>query len=168
MDDAVFSTDIVFIKDKKEDASIKKPYRLILGISYAQNRGIPFPIPFVSYYRKFHSNWSYNLGVPKSNLQYHLSEKSRIKWFAQLDGFTSNIQEDFLVNGVDEANRFRLSVIVSGLQYEYKFADHLEFFANGAYIFNNSVQLRDRNQNTISELDNQNKLYFRSGIRFKI
>lgn len=168
LDDVVFSTDVVFIKDKKDDPTVKKPYRLIIGVSYAQNRGIPFPIPFVSYYRKFHRKWSYNIGVPRSNLQYHISERSRLKWFAQLDGFTSNIQEGLLVNGIDEANRFRISVIVSGLQYEFKLARHLEFFANAAHIFRNSVQLRDRNQNTISTLDNNNSVYIRSGIRFKI
>ena len=88
-EDAVFSGDIVFIKDRRHDEKIKKPYRLILGVSYSGNRGIPFPLPFISYYRKFHSNWSYKLGVPKSNIQYHLSKKSRFKLVAELDGFTS-------------------------------------------------------------------------------
>ena len=77
-EDAVFSGDVVFIKDKKESENVKKPYRLILGVSLSQNRGFPI-LPFISYYRKFHPKWSYNVGIPKTNLQYHLSEANRFK-----------------------------------------------------------------------------------------
>lgn len=167
-EDAVFSGDIVFIKDKRHGANIEKPYQLILGVSYSGNRGIPFPLPFISYYRKFHPNWSYKLGIPKSNLQYHLSEKSRFKLVAELDGFTSNIQDGLLVNGDEIADKVNMSIIIGGLRYEYKFTDHLELYFNVSNILSSSATLKDRKNNSIISVNKNNTYYFRTGIRFKI
>ncbi len=167
-EDVVFSGDIVFIKDKKNDENLKKPYRLILGISYSGNRGIPFPIPFISYYRKFHPNWSYKFGIPKSNLQYHLSKKSRFKVIAELDGFTSNIQGGLLVNGDELADKANMVIIIGGLRYEYKFTDHIELYFNIAHIMSSSAKLKDRKNKTVISVNKSNIYYFRSGIRFKI
>ena len=167
-EDVVISGDIVFIKDKRHDENIEKPYQLILGVSYSGNRGIPFPLPFISYYRKFHPNWSYKLGVPKSNLQYHLSKKSRFKLVAELDGFTSNIQDGLLVNGDEIADKINMSIIIGGLRYEYKFTDHLELYFNISNILSSSATLKDRKNNSIISVNKNNTYYVRSGIRFKI
>jgi hypothetical protein len=167
-EDVVFSGDIVFIKDKRHNEKVEKPYQLILGVSYSGNRGIPFPLPFISYYRKFHPNWSYKLGVPKSNLQYHLSEKSRFKLVAELDGFTSNIQGGLLVNGDEIADKVNMSIIIGGLRYEYKFTNHLELYFNVSNILSSSATLKDRKNNSIISLNKNNTYYFRTGIRFKI
>ncbi|WP_411030293.1 DUF6268 family outer membrane beta-barrel protein [Spongiimicrobium sp. 3-5] len=167
-EDAVFSADVVFINDKTNDKDISRPYRLILGVSYSQNRGIPFPLPFISYYKKFHPNWSYNLGVPKSNLQYHLSKKSRFKLVAELDGFTANIQNGLLVNNTEIADRVNLSVIIGGLRYERKFGRHIELFFNISNVFSSNADLRDKKNNSVISVDKDNTLYLKTGIRFKI
>lgn len=167
-EDVVFSGDIVFIKDKRKDPDAAKPYRLILGVSYSESRGIPFPLPFISYYRKFHPNWSYKVGVPKSNLQYHLSEKSRFKLIAELDGFTSNIQGGLLVNEDQIADKANMSIIIAGLRYEYKFTKNLELYFNASRILNSSAKLKDRKNNTITSVNKNNIFYLRTGIRFKI
>ncbi len=167
-EDAVFSGDLVFIKDKKNDKNVKKPYQLILGVSYSGNRGIPFPIPFISYYRKFHPNWSYKFGIPKSNLQYHLSKRSRFKLIAELDGFTSNIQGGLLVNGDKLADKANMAIIIGGLRYEYKFTDHIELYFNVAHILSSSAKLKDRKNNTVISVNKSNTYYIRSGIRLKI
>ena len=168
-EDLVLSSDVVFIKDKTKDPSVKRPWRIIAGVSYSGNRGFPFPLPFLSYYRKFHPNWSYNFGVPKTNLQHYISEKHRLKLFVQLDGFTSNLQRGVsLVTTDGVAESINMSLIVGGLQYEFHIIDHLEFYARAAYIFSNSVQLRDENRDNLSELDDSNSLYIRTGVRLKI
>ena len=168
LEDVVFGGDIVFINDKKNDKNVSRPYQLILGISYSENRGIPFPIPFISYYRKFHPNWSYRLGVPKSNLQYHLSKRSRLKLIAELDGFTSNIQGGLLVNGNELADKANMSIIIAGMRYEYKFTKHLELFFNLANIISSRANLIDKKNTTIISVNKNNTFYFRTGIRFKI
>jgi len=168
IDDVVISGDVIFIKDKKKSKDVTKPWRLIIGASFNGNRGFPFPLPFISYYRKFDEKWSYNVGVPKTNLQYHISEQHRIKLYAELDGFTANIQRGVLVNNSEVAESINMSLIVGGLQYEYHITDHLQFYARTAYILSNSVNLRDDDRDDIIELDNSNELYLRTGIKFKI
>lgn len=168
LDDIVLSADVIFINDKKDDPDVKKPWRLILGISYSGNNGFDFPLPIISYYRKLNPKWTYNIGVPKTNLQYHFSKKHRLKLYAQLDGFTSNIQGGLIVNGTKEAESINMTLIVGGLQYEYHFTKHLQFYARSAYIISSSVDLRDDNKNDIIELDSSNSLYLRTGIRFKM
>ena len=167
-EDVVFSGDIVFIKDKKNDPSLERPYQLIFGISYSQNRGIPFPLPFISYYKKFHPNWSYKLGIPKSNLQYHLSKKSRFKVIAELDGFTSNIQGGLLVNGSEIADKANMSVIIAGLRYEYKFTKHIELYCNLANILSSSAKLKTKKNKTVASVNKNNTFYLRTGIRLKL
>ena len=167
-EDIVLSGDVIFIKDKKNDKNVSKPWRLILGVSYSGNRGFPFPLPFISYYRKFNPKWSFNVGVPKSNLQYHLSQNHRLKLYAKLDGVTSNLQRGVVVDNSEVAESINMSLILGGLQYEYHFTNHLQFYARTSYILSNTVNLRDESKNNIKSLDNSNSLYLRTGIRFKI
>ena len=166
-DDVVLSSDVVFINDKKNDPTASKPNRLIIGVSYSENRGFPFPLPFISYYRKFSKHFSYNVGVPKSNFQYHISDRHRLKAYAQLDGFTSNIQSGTLINS-DIATRFNMSLILSGLQYEYHFKEYLEFYTRAAYILDRNVELRDNVNNAILSIDNSNGIALRIGLRIKV
>lgn len=166
-EDVVVSGDFVFIKDKTKDKHLAKPYRLILGISYSGNRGFPFPLPFISYYRKFHSNWSYNLGIPKSNIQYRITKKNRLKVFTELDGFTANFQNDIFINNNEASKSINMALIIGGFQYEYHFFKNFEFYFRGGYLFSNQVKLRDKNKNSIYTLDNNHGLYNRVGIRLK-
>jgi hypothetical protein len=108
------------------------------------------------------------VGVPKSNLQYHISKIHRLKLYAELDGVTSNLQKGVVVDSTKKAESINMSLILGGLQYEYHITDHLQFFARTSYIFSNTVNLRDGSKNNIKSLDNSNTLYLRTGIRFKI
>ncbi len=164
-EDVIISGDAVFIKDKKDN---EIPYRLILGVSVSGKGGFPF-LPFISYYRKFHPKWSYNVGVPKMNLQYHISDKHRVKLVTRLDGFTSNLQRGIAVGEEQEiAERFRQQLLVGGLRYEYKFTKHIEYYINSSYVISNSIELRDRSRNTLAELPEVNNFYIKTGIRFKL
>ena len=165
--DIVISGDVVFIKDKTKNTTTK-PWRLIVGASYSGNRGFPFPLPFISYYRKFREKWSYNLGIPKTNIQYRVSEIHRLKLFVQLDGFTSNLQQGVVINNQEIAESINMSIVVGGLQYEWHIIDHVEFYARAAYILSNRVELRDGSRDQLRELDNDNSLYLRTGVRLKI
>ena len=167
-DDMVFSGLVVFIKDVKETEGIDQPYRLILGISYRGNGGIRYPLPFISYYRKFLPKWSFNVGIPKMDLEYHYSEKSRFKIIAELDGFNSNIQEGLIVNEDMEADRINMSLIFTGLRYEFHVGKHWELFAAPGYVISNRVKLKNDAQNTVLILNNESTFYFRTGLRLKI
>ena len=165
-DDLAFSGLFIFINDRKEDPTLLRPYRWILGVSYSENGGISFPIPFISYYRRFHPKWSYNLGIPRTNLQYRASEKVRFKLYAELDGFNSNLQRSVLVREQTLTDRIRMVVIVGGIRAEYNINDHIEIFSMSNYILTNNVQLIN-GRDQIIKLNNNNEFYLRFGIRLK-
>lgn len=167
MDDMVPSGIVLFIKDRKDSNGAKKPNRLFLGAAYSGSSGVPFPIPFVRYYRKIHPKWSYNLGAPVSNLQYHASERLRLKLFATLDGFNSNLQRDQVLTTGEGFNRVRFNMILLGTRYELKFSEHIESFLTITRSVNPVVQLRlDRNR--VLSLPADNVMHYRIGIRCKI
>lgn len=166
LDDVAFSADVVFIKNKKNVVLPEKPTQLILGLSVSNNRGFPI-LPFISYYRKFHPKWSYNVGVPKSNLQWHIHNNHRLKAVVRLDGFSGNLQNGFVVNG-EIADRFRLRLLVGGLRYEYKLSDHIEFYINGSYIIDSNTVLREGPNDNLLELNDKSTGYVKTGIRFKV
>ncbi len=166
-EDMVISSAIVWIKDKKEAPDVPKPFRIIFGLAYSGNSGIPFPIPFVSYYKKFHPKWSYNVGVPTVNLQYHASERWRFKLYGRVDGFNSNLQNGLLVNDETLAQRINMNLFLGGLRYEYNIGQNLELFVTTLYIFRNRIQLR-RVRNNILELDGSERFHYKTGIRLKV
>lgn len=166
LEDVVLSGTVLFIK--QGDVFNGKRTKLIIGVSYAGNSGFDFPLPLVSYYKKFRPNWSYSIGVPKSNLQYHFSEKHRLKAYAQLDGFTSNLQRDVPFVDGEAARSINLSLIIAGLQYEYYFTKNLQFYARTAYILSVNSELRNKNRDAIFSLDNEARIYLRTGVKFKI
>lgn len=166
IDDVFFSIDLLMIKEYKLDEVRKK--RLVLGVSYSGNRGFNFPLPYVNFYYKWSEKWSYNLGVPKSNLQYHFTAKHRLKAFAQLDGFTANVQKGVALGQEQIARSINLSLIIGGLQYEYHLTKHWQLYARSAYIFSSGNNFRDKDREDVFTLNTQSTLYLRTGIRFKI
>lgn len=170
-DDYIFGGSLFFIKDKTGDDdvnSIKKPWRLIFGVTYDTNAGRPFPLPVINYFRKIHPNWSYTLGVPKMNLKYYISEKHILQGFVTLDGFFANIQEDINLPNSDVGSTISMTTVLSGIGYEYLFTDNLLFYFYGGHTLINDIRLRDDNANDVITLNDVNTFYVRSGIKFKI
>lgn len=166
-DDTFISGTMVFIKDKKAATDVPKPYRIIFGVAYSNTSGVVFPIPFLSFYKKFHPKWSYNLGVPTTNLQFHASERVRFKLLGQLDGFTSNLQEGLLVNEERVAERIRMNLVLVGLRYEYKLTHNIEMYLNTTHSIRSRIQLR-ANRRTFLSFEKKKVFHFTGGIRLKI
>ncbi|GAA4816636.1 DUF6268 family outer membrane beta-barrel protein [Litoribaculum gwangyangense] len=166
-DDYFMNGGIFFINDKKADVNLKRPYRLILGLTYNATTGLPFPLPFVSYFREINEKWSFNAGVPKSNLKYTFDEKNNLQAFIALDGYLAHLQEPAIVNG-ESVDNVSLSVAVGGLGYEYCFTKHLVAYLYSGYTLRLNNVLRNKNRDEIFKLDDVNAFYLRTGIKFKI
>ena len=166
-DDMFLNGGVFAIKDKTESTDIKRPYRLILGLTYNTTAGVPFPLPFVSYYRRVNDKWSFSAGVPKSNLKYFFSESSMLQVFAGLDGYFANIQQPLMVNN-EVVNNISLSVAIGGLGYEYCFTKHLVAYSYIGYTFRLNNVLRDKDRDEVYKLNDLNAFYLRTGIKFKI
>ncbi|WP_430467703.1 DUF6268 family outer membrane beta-barrel protein [Winogradskyella ouciana] len=155
------------IIDRSKDESLKRPYRLILGLTYNTTTGLPFPLPFVSYYRKPSEKWSFSIGVPKSNIKWFLDQKNTLQSFISLDGYFAHLQEPSVING-KQVDNVSLSVIVGGAGYEYLFTKHLVAYAYAGYTFRLNNVLRDGERNEVFKLNDLNAFYLRTGIKFKI
>lgn len=155
------------INDRTKDESAKKPYRLILGLTFNATTGVPFPLPFVSYFRRVNEKWSFSTGVPKSNVKYFFTENSILQTFIGLDGYFAHLQEPLVING-RQAENISLSVAVGGLGYEYFFTKHLVAYMYAGYTFRLNNILRDENREEVFKLDDINAFYLRTGIKFKI
>jgi hypothetical protein len=166
-DDFFLNGGIFAIKDKTKDENIKRPFRLILGLTYNATAGVPFPLPFISYYRRINETWSFNAGVPKSNLKYFINENSILQAFVGLDGYFAHLQRPQSING-KQVDNISLSIAVGGLGYEYNFTKHLVAYMYTGYTFRLNNALRDENRGEVFKLDNINAFYLRTGIKFKI
>ncbi|WP_241485254.1 DUF6268 family outer membrane beta-barrel protein [Psychroserpens damuponensis] len=166
-DDFFLNGGVYTINDRTKDSTAKRPYRLILGLTYNATTGVPFPLPFVSYYRRVNEKWSFSAGVPKSNLKYFLNEKNMLQTFVGLDGYFAHIQQPQEINGKNVEN-ISLSVAVGGLGYEYCFTKHLVAYLYTGYTFRLNNVIRDDNRDEVFKLDDVNAFYLRTGIKFKI
>lgn len=166
-DDYFINGGVFFINDRTDDENLKRPYRLILGLTYNATTGLPFPLPFVSYYRAINENWSFSAGVPKSNIKYSINKKNNLQAFVGLDGYLAHLQEPAMVNG-QEVDHISLSIVVGGLGYEYLFTNHLVGYLYTGYTFRLNNVLRNRDRSEVFKLDDVNTFYLRTGIKFKI
>lgn len=166
-DDFFINGGTFFINDRTDDTTLKRPYRLILGLTYNATTGLPFPLPFVSYYRDINDAWNFNAGVPKSNLKYRFNDKNNVQAFVGLDGYLAHLQNPPTVNG-NLVDHISLSIIVGGLGYEYLFTKHLIAYLYTGYTFRLNNVLRNENRDEIFKLDDVNAFYLRTGLKFKI
>ncbi|MFT4803285.1 MAG: hypothetical protein ACI9YE_000477 [Psychroserpens sp.] len=155
------------ISDRTKDESSKRPYRLILGLTFNATTGVPFPLPFVSYFRRVNERWSFSAGVPKSNIKYFFTESSMLQTFIGLDGYFAHVQEPLAIQG-SQVENISLSVAVGGLGYEYCFTKNLVAYMYAGYTFRLNNVLRDGNKDEVFKLDDVNAFYLRTGIKFKI
>lgn len=155
------------ILDKRKVTNTKRPYRLIFGLVYNSTTGLPFPLPMLNYYRKVNENWSYTLGIPKSNLKYYFNDKNIMQTFITLDGYYAHVQKEITVNN-QTAEHISLRVIVGGLGYEHNFTKHLVGYIYTGYTLSQKSILRDKDSEKVFTLDDVNTVYLRTGIKYKI
>ena len=168
-DDFLFTGSVFFIKDQTGEGEAGKPWRLIAGLHYSTTSGFPFPLPILNYYREFAPNWSYSLGVPKSNLKYSFNPKNHLQLFATLDGFYANLQKNREIpTSGDLAENISMTIVLAGIGYEYNFTEHLVYYIYAGHTLMNDIRLRDDNKDDVYIINDVNTFYGRSGLKFKI
>jgi len=175
-DDLIYDFGVYAIGDYTDDvADGKKPRRLILGINYASVPGRWYPLPLINYYKEFHPNWTYTLGVPKTNVRFYLnrSRKDAIQAFATIDNIYGNLQNGFVPLSPTEnhegkkAESIQQTIALLGLGYEHFFTKNLVFYAYAAHSVYNDLRLEDANGDKIYKINTDNTPYFRAGLKFK-
>ncbi|MDN3493475.1 DUF6268 family outer membrane beta-barrel protein [Winogradskyella bathintestinalis] len=167
-DDYIYVGNLYTIRDRtknREDGG--KPDRLIIGLEYTTTPGRNYPLPILNYYREFHPDWTYTLGVPKTNIRYKFNDVSHVQAFLTLDNFFANIQGNKEING-KIAENISMTTILGGLGYEHYITDHIMYYGYVAYTISNDYRLRDNEREDIYTIDDKGTFYFRTGIKFKI
>lgn len=174
-DDLIYEFGAYAINDKTDDvAEGDKPYRFIAGLTYSTVPGRWYPLPILNYYKEFKPNWTYTIGVPKTNIRHYLNDnhKDALQAFATLDNVYANIQQNF-VPQIDQgeegkiAESIQMTIGLLGLGYEHFFTDHLLFYGYAAHSVYNDFRLEDGDGKKVYKINTENSPYFRAGIKFK-
>lgn len=175
-DDFIYEVGIYAIRDRRKNLEEgEKPNRLIVGLTYSNTPGRWYPLPLLNYYKEFHPNWTYTLGVPKTNVRHYFnnSHKDAIQAFATLDNDFANIHQNFIPISTDQnpdgkiAESIQITIGLLGLGYEHFFTDHLLFYAYAAHSVYNDFRLEDKDGDKIYKINTENSPYFRAGLKFK-
>lgn len=174
-DDLIYEVGAYAVNDMTDNvAEGSKPYRFIAGITYSTVAGRWYPLPILNYYREFHPNWTFTLGVPKTNVRHYLNDnhKDAIQAFATLDNFFANLHDNF-VPAIDQgeegkiAESIQMTIALTGVGYEHFFTEHLVLYAYGAYSVYNDFRLEDGDGKKVYKINTENSPYFRAGLKFK-
>lgn len=165
-DDYIYIARVYAIRDRTKEGKSEKPNRLIFGLEYSTTPGRNFPLPIINYYREFAPNWTYTLGVPKTNVRYKFDATNHVQAFLTLDNIHANIQGNKMING-RLAEHISATQILAGLGYEHYFTEHLLYYGYIAYTVSNDYRMRDDDREDIYTIDDKNTIYFRTGIKFK-
>jgi len=163
--DLRLNASLVFWKEKKD---LDQPYRLILGLSYNSATGLPYPLPLISYYKRFKPNWSYTLGIPRSDFKFHIKEKHVIQTALFLDGYYVNIQKGIDLPRAKNGTSISLSAFVGALGYQYKITKEISVYALAGYSILQEGLIRDGNRDRAFTLNDEGNFYLRTGFKIGI
>lgn len=152
----------------KDRQDIEKPYRLVFGIAY--NSAIPqrIPLPFIYYEKRFHPNWTYVLGVPKTGMKYHLRKNQIIQTEFILDGYSVNLQNSTSLPDAGFASSISSTAALITLGYSYNLNKSMSVYGYMGHTLFQAGVLRDADRNDIFTLNNDSSFYFRTGFRIGI
>lgn len=152
----------------KENPIAEKPYRIVLGLSYNSTTGLPIPLPLISYYRRFHPNWSYTLGIPRSSFKYHLAKKHTLEMALFLDGYFINIQNNIVLPDNQIASKISLSALVTAFGYQYNISKRMALYVLAGRSIEQEGKLRNDDRGDVFLLNNESNLYIRTGFKIGI
>lgn len=164
-DDFFINVTAILLKEKKD---VDKPFRIVLGLTFNSTTGLPIPLPFISYYKKFHPKWSYTLGIPKINFKYYPNKRNTLQMALLLDGYFINVQDDILLPDVTIGSRISLSALVGVFGYQYNITKLMSIYIFGGRSFVQEGILRNDQRNRTFLLNNEPNFYLRTGFKISI
>ncbi|MGN7515404.1 MAG: DUF6268 family outer membrane beta-barrel protein [Allomuricauda sp.] len=152
----------------KERPNADKPYRIVLGLTYNSTTGLPVPLPLVNYYRRFHPNWSFTFGIPKSSLRHYFNKKHSLEMALLLDGYFINLQNDILLDNGQVASKISLTSLLGTLVYQYNISKRMSLFAMvGKTVVQEGI-LRNDDQGKVYLLNDESNFYIRTGFKIGV
>lgn len=149
----------------KDKQNIDKPTRLVLGIAYNSTVALRIPLPIVYFEKRFHPNWTYVVGVPKTGMKYHFKEKNIIQTEFILDGYFVNLQNDTALPDAGFASSISSSAALVTLGYSYNITKVISVYGFIGHTLFQAGVLRDEDRNDIFTLNDDSSFYLRTGFR---
>jgi hypothetical protein len=149
----------------RDRQNIAKPTRLVLGLAYNSTVALRIPLPIVYYEKRFHPNWTYVLGVPKTGMKFHFKEKNIIQTEFILDGYFVNLQNGTVLPDAGFASSISSSAALVTLGYSYNITKVMSVYAFAGHTLFQSNVLRNNDRNDIFTLNDDSSFYFRTGFR---
>ena len=149
----------------RDRQQIEKPTRLVLGIAYNSTVALRIPLPFVYFEKRFHPNWTYVIGAPKTGLKYHFKERHIVQTEFILDGYQVNLQNGTALPDAGFATSISSSAALVTLGYSYNFTNVMSVYGFVGHTLFQSGVLRDSERNDIFTLNDDPSFYFRTGFR---
>lgn len=149
--------------------SSKQNNRLTFGLVYSNSMGLPFPIPIISYWKKFNDKWQMNLGFPRMGTTYTLNPKSDLSAYIEFDGMNANISQNMSHSLFEDgvmAEQINYNAVISGVEYHYHIMK-FQFKLNLGYTLGQVFELQDSNNDRAYEFDMGSNLNFGIGMGFK-
>tara|TARA_R110000823_G_scaffold54515_1_gene133834 strand:- start:587 stop:1474 length:888 start_codon:yes stop_codon:yes gene_type:complete len=152
----------------RDRPKIDKPTRLVLGIAYNSTVAVRVPLPLVYFEKRFHPNWAYVVGAPKSGMKYFFNEKHMLQTEFILDGYYVNLQNTVISSDSGVASSISTSVALFTLGYQYAVAKNIFFYGYAGHTLFQAGVLRNEEREDIFTLNDQPSFYFRTGFRIGI
>ncbi|MDO6604812.1 DUF6268 family outer membrane beta-barrel protein [Arenibacter palladensis] len=152
----------------RDRPKIEKPTRLVLGIAYNSTVAVRVPLPLVYYEKRFHPNWAYVVGAPKSGMKYFFNDNHMLQTEFILDGYYVNLQNTVISSDSGVASSISTSVALFTLGYQYAVAKNIFFYGYAGHTLFQAGVLRDEDRKDIFTLNDQPSFYFRTGFRIGI
>lgn len=152
----------------KERPNADKPFRIVLGLTYNSTTGLPVPLPLINYYKQFHPDWSFTLGIPRSDLRYNITKKHVLESALFLDGYFINLQNNIVLDDGRVASKISLTALVATFGYQYKLSDRMTFFAMAGKSIVQEGKLRNDERVDVFLLNDESNFYIRTGFKIGI
>ncbi len=149
----------------REKKHVDKPNILVLGIAYNSTVALRVPLPIVYYERRFHENWTYVVGVPKTAIKYHFNEKHQLQSEFILDGYYVNLQNSIILPGGGAAASISSSASMGTFGYQYAIRKSAFLYIYGGHTIFQKGVLRNSDRDDIFTLNDGPSFYMRAGFR---
>lgn len=141
---------------------------LSFGLAYSNTLGFPAPIPVINYWKRFNEKWEMNLGFPRTNITHHVTEKSSMIGYFELQGYNGNISENIVRSDFENqriAERISYRDIITGLEYRYQ-VEKFQLKLNAGYTIDRRFELQNSDNDTAYTFNMENNINVGVGFGF--
>ncbi len=140
------------------------------GIGFGTALGAPQLIPIVSFKKKVNETWSYSLGVPRTEINYHFDSRHTLSTTASFNGLFGNISStvDFQDLGSFVDTKLQYNSLDTSLDYRYRIQPNWTTIIKIGYSPWNQLKILDNENNEIYDFEPNSSLFIAMGLKFNL